>query len=109
VEIWPAHRTSPGRNWCLTPILRCLLLTLAAVAASGQALPEGDGKDLVEAVCTACHEASNFTSQHMTKPQWQAKVLEMLQECPDVTQAEREKIVDYLATNFPPVPPSKKP
>jgi len=66
-------------------------------------LPEGDGKDLVEAVCTACHDASNFTTKRMTKPQWQAKVLEMLQECPDVTQPEREKIVDYLAKNFPAV------
>jgi virginiamycin B lyase len=76
-------------------------LIVAALAASGQALPEGEGKDLVEAVCTACHEASNFTTKRMTKPQWQAKVLEMLQECPDVTQQEREKIVDYLAKNFP--------
>jgi len=80
-----------------------LILALAAIAASGQGLPEGEGKDLVEAVCTACHDATNFTTKHMTKPQWQAKVLEMLQECPDVTQAEREKIVDYLAKNFPAV------
>jgi virginiamycin B lyase len=82
-------------------VAKLLVLALAAVAASAQALPEGEGKDLVEAVCTACHDASNFTTKHMTKPQWQAKVLEMLQECPDVTQAEREKIVDYLAKNFP--------
>ena len=78
-------------------------LVCLAFGASGQSLPEGDGKDLVEAVCTACHDASNFTTKRMTKPQWQAKVLEMLQECPDVTQPEREKIVDYLAKNFPAV------
>jgi len=37
-----------------------------------------------------------------TKAEWQDKVLEMLQEDPDVTQKEREQIVDYLAKAFPP-------
>ena len=37
----------------------------------------------------------------MTKPQWQDKVLEMLQEETDVTQAERDQIVEYLAKSFP--------
>ena len=37
-----------------------------------------------------------------TKAEWQDKVLEMLQEDPDITQQEREQIVDYLAKNFPP-------
>ena len=37
----------------------------------------------------------------MTRPQWADKVLEMLQEEPDVKQSERDKIVEYLAKNFP--------
>src|SRR5207248_11663441 len=35
------------------------------------------------------------------KDEWKDKVLEMLQEEPDVTETERQRIVDYLARNFP--------
>ncbi len=37
----------------------------------------------------------------MSKEDWQAKVLEMLQEDPDITQPERDRIVEYLARSFP--------
>lgn len=38
--------------------------------------------------------------QHKTKVEWQDKILEMLQECPDVVQEERDRIVEYLSKNF---------
>jgi cytochrome c5 len=87
-----------------------LLSVVAAVAiaerSSGQApppaLPEGPGKELVEAVCTACHTLERVVAKHATKAEWQDKVLEMLQEDPDITQQERDKIVEYLAKAFPP-------
>jgi hypothetical protein len=41
-------------------------------------------------------------AKRATKPEWQDKVLEMLQEDPDITQQERDRIVEYLAKNFPP-------
>ena len=37
-----------------------------------------------------------------TKPQWESKVIEMLQEEPGVTAQERAAIVEYLSTNFKP-------
>ena len=37
-----------------------------------------------------------------TRPQWEAKVIEMLQEEPDVSPEERAAIVDYLSANFKP-------
>jgi mono/diheme cytochrome c family protein len=80
------------------------LITFAAVAAaqSPPALPEGPGKELVEAVCTACHSLERVVAKRGTKAEWQDKVLEMLQEDPDITQQERDQIVEYLAKNFPP-------
>ena len=78
------------------------LLFLVAVTATAEGLPDGPGKELVEAVCTICHSTERIVTQQLTKPQWEAKVLEMLQEEPDVTQPERDKIVEYLAKNFPP-------
>jgi len=77
------------------------LAFLGGDAVSGQSLPEGPGKELVEAICTVCHSTERITQQHMTKLEWQGKVLEMLQEDPDVTQKERDAIVDYLVRSFP--------
>jgi competence protein ComEA len=58
----------------------------------------------VEAVCTACHTLERVVAKHGTKTEWQDKVLEMLQEDPDVTQQERDRIVEYLAAHFRPLP-----
>jgi competence protein ComEA len=74
---------------------------LVGLTALGQGLPDGPGKDLVEAVCTACHDPARIIAKQATKAEWQAKILEMLQECPDVTQNERDQIAVYLAKNFP--------
>jgi len=78
-----------------------LLSLAAALTAAAQALPEGPGKDLVELICSSCHTTERIAAKQWTKPQWQAKVLEMLQEEPDVTQPERDRIVEYLAKTFP--------
>jgi competence protein ComEA len=77
------------------------LLFATALTAAAQALPEGPNKDLVELICGSCHSTERIATKQWTKPQWQAKVLEMLQEEPDVTQPERDKIVEYLAKTFP--------
>lgn len=77
------------------------LLLAIALCAPAQSLPEGPGKELVEVVCSSCHSTERIVDKHWTRPQWQDKVLEMLQEETDVTQAERDRIVDYLAKSFP--------
>lgn len=55
----------------------------------------------MEAVCTACHTLERVVAKQATKAEWQDKVLEMLQEDPDITQQERDRIVQYLAKSFP--------
>jgi cytochrome c1 len=82
--------------------VRSIGLFLLSVAAVGQSLPDGPGKGLVEAVCTACHTLERVAAKRATKAEWADKVLEMLQEDPDITQKERDQIVEYLAKNFPP-------
>ncbi|MEO8051161.1 MAG: helix-hairpin-helix domain-containing protein [Acidobacteriota bacterium] len=78
-----------------------IALTAAAFPSTAQGLPDGPEKNLVEAVCSACHTTERIAEQHLTKLLWSDKVLEMLQEAPDVTQPERDKIIEYLAKNFP--------
>ena len=79
-------------------------LTLFAVFSgvlSAQSFPDGPGKDVFLAVCSSCHAPDHVIGKSWTKPQWTAKVLEMLQEEPDVVQSDRDKIVEYLSKNFP--------
>jgi competence protein ComEA len=76
-------------------------LIAAASIVTAQSLPDGPGKELVEVICSSCHSTERVATKQWTKPQWQAKVLEMLQEELDVTQPERDKIVEYLAKSFP--------
>jgi competence protein ComEA len=77
-------------------------LLVMAFRASAQSLPEGEGKDLVAVICSSCHSTERIVAKRMTRAQWQDKVLEMLQEETDVTQAERDRIVNYLSKSFPP-------
>jgi competence protein ComEA len=76
------------------------LLLCTAVSRSQDALPDGPGKDVFQAVCSECHEPARAADKQWTRAQWKDKVLEMLQESPDVSEMEREQIVEYLSRNF---------
>jgi competence ComEA-like helix-hairpin-helix protein len=77
-----------------------LALAILALSATAQTLPDGPGKELVEVICSSCHDTVRITTKHWSQKEWAGKVLEMLQEEPDVTQPERDRIVEYLAKNF---------
>jgi len=78
------------------------LVPFAAHAqAQGPALPDGAGKDMVEAVCTACHPANMITqSAGYNREGWIALTSTMidLARNPETQTA----IVGYLAEHFPP-------
>src|SRR5690606_30366372 len=82
--------------------LSCALVPGAAPAQSEPpALPEGDGKQLVEAVCTACHQTDQITrSSGYTQAGW----AELTGTMVDLSGSpkDRDAIIGYLATNFPP-------
>jgi competence protein ComEA len=80
--------------------LNLFAAVLLCATAHAQSLPDGPGKELVDVVCTVCHDTERIVKQHKTKVEWQDKILEMLQECPDVVQEERDRIVEYLSKNF---------
>lgn len=76
-------------------------LALWACTAAAQNLPDNPGRELFETICTECHTTDRVAGQQKTRAEWQLKVTEMLQEDQDVTQAERDTIVNYLAATFP--------
>src|SRR5262250_782390 len=84
-------------------ILLLLVLVLALCStAAGQSFPDGPGKDVFESVCSLCHSPTAVMGKQLTKTQWESKIIEMLQEEPDVTVQERASILEYLSSNFKP-------
>jgi competence protein ComEA len=95
-----AHLVCPSRA-AFRLLLAAMAVSAACLPSRAEGLPDGPGKALVETVCSECHTTERISAQQLTKPQWADKVLEMLQEAPDVKQSERDTIVEYLAKNFP--------
>jgi virginiamycin B lyase len=76
--------------------------------AATMTLPEGTGKDIVEARCTSCHRQERFVGRGSTQEQWHEVVTEMRKnmketKLPDLTEDEAEKVVHYLAGAWPPM------
>ena len=85
---------------CLLVAAVSLFVPLAA-HAQAPALPQGPGRDAVEAVCTGCHQTNMITqSSGYTHDGWKELIGTMidLSRSPE-TQAA---ITQYLAANFPP-------
>jgi virginiamycin B lyase len=78
-----------------------LIPFLATAQGKPSGLPEGDGKDRVEAVCTACHRVREIlNSSGYTREGWKELAGTMI-DLSGAT-AEQDKITQYLATHFPP-------
>jgi competence protein ComEA len=99
--------TSAPRSFLIaTIIVFALSLSMQAQApppsrASGQ-LPDGPGKETFVSVCSLCHSPNAPAGKQWTRSEWELKVIEMLQEEPEVTADERTQIVDYLTATFKP-------
>ena len=71
------------------------------VAWSQTPAPEA-GKTETITACTACHEATTYTTKHLTAAQWAEMVDQMVGKGAHVSDADYDKIVGYLARNYGP-------
>jgi len=76
---------------------------LAGLVCAGSAAAQEDGKALLERTCTKCHGLTSTLKQHNTPDRWAAIVDDMIARGAEGTDADFEKIVDYLAKNFGPM------
>jgi mono/diheme cytochrome c family protein len=87
----------------VTLLAGAFLFIVSPITTHGQQpaqLPEGDGKQLVQGLCVACHETNLITrSSGYTREGWRELVQTMINLSGN--QAE-ETISKYLATHFPP-------
>jgi hypothetical protein len=78
----------------------CLLGLLPAMARADE-FPPGPMHDFVAQTCTQCHAAAQVTAQRKSRAGWYDTVNQMVANGAPVSDAQFDKVVDYLAANFP--------
>jgi cytochrome c553 len=76
--------------------------SFAAAQSSPIKLPEGEGKEVAERVCGACHGVETVVSERHTKTEWQKISDDMVARGADATDSELKVIVEYLTKNYGP-------
>jgi mono/diheme cytochrome c family protein len=81
-----------------------LLLTPAdtRAAAQGDRLPEGEGKKILLASCTSCHELDEVTkfNGYYTRPQWRDIIVTMKEYGAPIDERQVDVLADYLTAHF---------
>jgi virginiamycin B lyase len=84
-----------------TSLVAAFFFMIAPLAAEGQAaeLPEGEGKELVQSLCTSCHKMNRMNrSSGYSREGWR----ELIQTMVDLSaNPAGETISEYLAVHFP--------
>jgi len=78
------------------------LLCAVAAAQSPSKLPDGEGKEVTERVCSACHGIETVVTERHTKAEWQKVSEDMVARGADATSGDVTVIVEYLTKNFGP-------
>ena len=75
--------------------------------ATGQELPAGEGRNMVERVCSPCHGVALVTQRKLDPDGWQRLVDNMVVRGAKGTEDELKIVVHYLSVTFP-LPDSEK-
>lgn len=76
-------------------------LTIGVTTAYGASLPEGEGREVVQSQCSACHTVSRITqSLGYSREGWLELAATMVDLSADPER--RDNIADYLTKHFPP-------
>jgi len=69
---------------------------------AGDDLPDGDGKKILQASCTACHDLTEVTKfkGYYGRDDWRDIVKTMIEYGAKVKDSDVDVLVDYLAKNL---------
>jgi mono/diheme cytochrome c family protein len=99
------------RNTIIAAVAFVLLnVPQLGLAQTADPLPPGDGHDLVAAACSQCHALSTIAKIRDGDAGWRLYVNNMVLRGAQLTPAEIDTVVNYLASNMGPginLPPAK--
>jgi mono/diheme cytochrome c family protein len=98
----PGRGTMRGRMALCAAMIGAVSLCSSAALFGGSPprLPEGEGKQILATVCTACHSVEVVTGKKWSRERWDANVQDMIGRGAPVSQAEAAGLVNYLTRNF---------
>jgi cytochrome c5 len=88
----------------------CVAATSPAHAQTGQALPSGEGRDIVAVACTQCHTLNPLIAMRDGPVGWKRHVYNMVIRGAQLTPRDVDTVLQYLNANFGPgqsLPPAK--
>ena len=65
-------------------------------------LPPGEGRDVAQTHCLACHASEMLLQQQLTETQWRVEVDKMQRWGADVPNEQNDVLVQYLVSRFGP-------
>ena len=77
-----------------------LLWAVMPAESQSQQLPDGEGKEIVEAVCGQCHGLNTVTGNKLARADWEDVVNGMISLGAPLEADQAEIVVEYLARNF---------
>jgi cytochrome c5 len=99
------------RRFLLSSIVAVSALAAApALAQPANALPPGDGRDLVATACTQCHPLTVILAMRDGPIGWKRHVYHMVLRGAQLNAGEADTLLAYLDANFGPgqrMPPAK--
>jgi len=76
-------------------------MVLAPLAQSQQSdLADGQGKEVVQRMCTQCHSLSVVTGQRMSREHWAAQVEDMVNRGAKGSRADVDLVIQYLSAFY---------
>ena len=85
-------------------VLRVAAFTTAALyiamAAEKDPPAKSSGRELVEDVCTYCHNLDRLRGKELSREEWRGLIKGMISEGAPVTDEEFSMILDYLVKNY---------
>jgi competence protein ComEA len=69
-------------------------------ASPNQAPAKDRGRELVEDVCTYCHNLDRLRGKQLSRDEWRGLIKGMISEGAPVTDEEFSMILDYLTKNY---------
>jgi hypothetical protein len=72
-------------------------------------LPAGDAQNKAKVACLECHDAHIIVQQRLSKAAWTKEVDKMAQWGALLDPKDRDALIDYLSSNFPPDKPVEAP
>ncbi len=93
------------RSFALIAALALAMLAVFVPVAPAQTqYPDGPGKATFLKICSNCHAPDNVIGKGLSADDWTEVLNKMIQNGAQGTDDEFGAILDYLSTNFPPIP-----